>query len=158
MDGQRFTLCAPYDFNRLYGAEKYRLQNMLLREVNMPSVVYPGELVYELWDDRASNIFWDNAKAIIKSGTSGDAFFAGADETSFMEWANKVFSAVESREIKLTGAAVIRYTNVMSGYPTLRLTGIVAEQYLRTRQYGIMEPVRYVRVINMDGNYEEIGS
>jgi hypothetical protein len=154
MDGQRFTLCAPYDFNRLYGAEKYSLQNMLLREVNMPSMVYPGEASYETWDDHAINTFWDNAKAIIESNMSGDAYFAGASEQSFMNWANKVFSELEATEIKLTGAAVIRYTNVMSGYPTLRLTGIVTKDS-QSRQYGITESPR--RSIDMDG-YERVES
>jgi hypothetical protein len=131
-----FEFCAPFDYERLYGVEKYGLQNMCLRAVNMPSFAYPNEQIYENWDDRIPDAFWDNAK-LIKSHYNGDAFFAGATEESFLQWANAVFSQVNGKPIVLTGAAVIRYTNRMSGYPTLRLTGIIATENLNSRPYGI---------------------
>jgi hypothetical protein len=150
-----FELCAPFRFDRLYGDEKYSLQNMLLREVNMPSVAYPGELVYEAWSDHVRNAFWDNANLLLKSTMTADAFFAGVDNESFLRWANAVFSEVNGKSatwLNLTGAAIVRFTNVASGYPTLRLTGIIATQNLEFRRYGITRPERVT--MSIDGYYE----
>ena len=137
-----FEPCSRFDFDRLYHGEKYSLQNMLLKEVNMPSFAYPGEWVNDVWSDHSHAAFWDNAKSLIKSHHTGDAFFAGATDQSFLEWAIAVMSKVEGKVVPLTGAAVIRYTNVSSGYPTLRLTGIVATENLDGRRYGITKPER----------------
>jgi len=131
-----FEACDKFDFNRLYGSEKYGLQNMLLKQYNMPTFVYAGEQTFEVWDDRISTVFW-NATKELKSTYNADAFFAGVNDKDFIEWASKVFSEVNGQEVKLTGAAVIRYTNVMSGYPTLRLSGVVATENIDSRPYGI---------------------
>jgi hypothetical protein len=139
MDKHPFTPCAPFQFERLYGSEKYNLQNMLLREVNMPSAIFPDECSYEVWSDRSSATFWTNTK-LITSDLTADAFFAGATERSFLAWATAVISEAEGKPVLLTGAALVRYTNVMSGYPTLRLTGVVATKDLDTREYGITIP------------------
>lgn len=125
---------------------------MLLKAVNMPSFAYSDEWVNDVWSDRFQNAFWDNAKRLIKSHYNGDAFFAGATDQSFLEWAIAVMSEVENKVVPLTGAAVIRYTNASSGFPTLRLTGIVATHNLDSRPYGIILPER--RVVTIGGEFE----
>lgn len=158
MDKRPFEPCSRFDFDRLYGRGKYGLQNMLLREVNMPTYVYAGEWVTDIWSDRCLDAFWNNAK-LIESRYTADAFFAGATEDSFLKWATAVVADVEGKQIPITGAAVVRYTNVMSGYPVLRLTAIVATKNLETRNYGITSSrldVGDTYVVHSDGMMERI--
>jgi len=116
----------PFDFERLYGDEKYSLQNMLLRQVNMPAYALLGaDKIYDVWEDRNPTVWWGNAD-VLKSRYTGDAFFAGVDDGPFLKWAAAVVSAAEGRPAAVTGAAVVRFTNAMSGYPVLRLTAIEA--------------------------------
>lgn len=116
----------------------------------MPSSIFPGECAYDVWDDRSHAAFWNNTK-LIKSDMTADAFFAGADDKSFLAWATAVVSEVEGRITPLTGATLIRYTDVASGFPRFRLTGIVATKNLKTREYGITLPEQREAIIDMEG-------
>lgn len=116
----------PFDFSRLYGDEKYSLQNMLLKQYGMVYEVKGDDWINSVYSDQVHNE-WQEACKLLKSHDSGDAFLAGTTNESFMAFASKVFSLIEGREIKLTGAAVIRHTNQM-GYPVLQLIGIISSQ------------------------------
>jgi hypothetical protein len=106
----------PFNFSLLYGAEKYSLQNMLLKQVGMVKQVLANDWIHNIWSDRVSHE-WGTAWKLLESRDYGDTYLAGATDASFMVFANEVFSLVEKQEVVLTGAAVIRHTNVMSGYP-----------------------------------------
>jgi len=149
MSQHTFEKVTPFNRERLYRDGRYSIQNMLLREVHMPSAAYTGELTFDVWSDRELNVFWDTAKKIIETYERGESFFVGASDASFLEWASTVVSHVNNKPIKLTGAAVVRFTDASSGYPVLRLTGIVATEDLQTRPYGITRPER--SVMSMDG-------
>ena len=150
MSDRSFELADPFDFERLYGMEKYSLQNMLLKEVTMPTTVYGGERTFEVWSDRERHAFWENRfKRTLTSTMNGDAYFAGVTDEDFLEWANAVFSEIEGQPVQLTGACLIRYTNVMSGYPTLRLSGIIATENLERRRYGVTQRAPRPRRVSM---------
>lgn len=105
-----------FEFSRLYNTEKYSLQKMELKSVNFPAQVEAGKAT-ATWSDRVS---WDEAIKLVKSNFSGDAFFAGATDASFIEFA-KAMGVILGFKHVVTGARVTRYTNAMSGYPCLAL-------------------------------------
>ena len=139
-----FQTVDPFNFDRLYGNEKYSLNGMLLKQANCPTWVEPGDESFEIWSDH-SIAEWNDAHSLLESTYSGDAFYAGATDESFLAFASKLVSAVNKREIKVTGAAVVRYTNG-GGYPTLRLSAVVVKRRAG-RKYGVplTKPERYER-------------
>ncbi len=46
------TPCDFYDSSRLWGTEKYTLNNMLLHDVNFPSFFYQEDIVFSQYSDR----------------------------------------------------------------------------------------------------------
>jgi len=126
MDKTPFEPVDPFDFERLYGDEKYSLQNMLLKQAGMPAYAYLGtDRIYDIWEDRNPVAWWEGVRKFLPgSRYTGDAFFAGVGDEPFLKWAAAVVSAVEGRPTAVTGAAVVRFTNAMSGYPALRLTAV----------------------------------
>lgn len=108
---------APFNFNRLYGQEKYSLQNMVLKAVNCPDAKHFKGEAFDVWSDRVSQA-WSDAARLVQSTQNADAFFAGATDESFMAFARKMSEVVGFGEI--TGARVVRYTDA-GGYPSLRL-------------------------------------
>jgi hypothetical protein len=127
-----FGAVHPYSFDRLYGNERLSLQNMLLKHVNMPYALRRGEQSWDVWSDQCMTQ-WFNAIKLVKSSQTGDAFFAGVTDESFLEFAKEVVSHVECKPVEVTGACVIRYTNVSTGYPCLRLTAVRFEQDQKRR-------------------------
>ena len=115
MTGKRFEPCDPFDISRLYGSEKYSLQNMLLKAVNLPEEFFPSDKVWENYADRIYDELQD-AWPLLKSHEGGDAFFHGVTDKSLLAWGSKLAG------FKATGVAVVRFTNVSSGYPCLRFT------------------------------------
>lgn len=154
MREQAFQPVHPYNSHRLWGDEKYNLQNMLLCEVNMPTSHYEGEQIFDIWDDRISTIWYEMRDKFLDSKGSGCSMYALASEKSILEFASAVFSKVEGRPIKLTGCAIVRFTNEMSGYATLRLTGIIATERLAGRKYGVPK-IQPEQVVNRFGRFEE---
>jgi hypothetical protein len=65
---------------------------------------------------RTTRSVWYDAGEKLVSNYSGDAFFAGATDESFMEFAKAVAKSINF-EHEVTGARVTRYTNAASGYP-----------------------------------------
>ena len=137
-----FQTVDPFNFDRLYGNEKYSLNDMLLKQANCPTWVEPGDESFEVWSDR-SGTEWGNALSLIESSYNGDAFFAGSSDESFLAFASKVVSEVNKREIKVTGAAIVRYTDG-GGFPTLRLSAVVVKS-TANRRYGVplTKPARH---------------
>lgn len=117
-------LVDPFDFNRLYGPEKYSLQNMLLKQVTYPAQIdLSVDKPYDGWSDHSREEF-SVALAGIESTLSGDAFFNGIKDEDFLTFASKFFSLINKREIKLTGARAVRTTN-NGGYPTITIDGVI---------------------------------
>lgn len=174
----------PFSHSRLYGSEKYSLQNMLLKQTNMPTWADDGDQIYEIWSDRCYTP-WKLALKGIKSSYTHDAFFAGVSDEDFLKFAAKVIALVENQQkfsdrckqlieeygpvdendyagkckrtdeveakaaaeiepIEITGAIIIRYTNVSSGYPCERLTTIKVPSDGKARRYGV--PTSYPKL------------
>jgi hypothetical protein len=170
----------PYSYHRLYGDEKYNLQNMVLNMVSFPAEVDHGiDKTFSIYSDRA-HTEWGAAARMVSSKESGDAWFAGLNAEQFLLFAGKLFGALntpisedqphtnkfryrvdelykntmtesglkeEDREyltvsikaredaekkameeveaLPLTGAIMIRMTNVSSGYPCPVLIGVI---------------------------------
>ena len=107
-----------FDFNRLYGNEKYSLQKMEMKSANFPAKVEPNKAT-AVWSDRIYTQ-WRDAMNGIKSTMSADAFWAGVSNKDLLVFASRVAAAIEFTH-KVTGARITRYTNVASGYPCLVL-------------------------------------
>jgi hypothetical protein len=108
----------PFNFDRLYGREKYSLNRMEMRSVNFPAEVDPDHAT-AVWSDRIITAWYDAAQ-LIDSVYNGDAFFAGATQESFMKFAKAVALAINFK-YEVTGARVARYTNAASQYPVYLL-------------------------------------
>jgi hypothetical protein len=114
----------PFSHSRLYGAEKYDLQNMLLKEVNFPAFYYPEQdKLYDAWSDRVY-FEWDEANKVVVSSAYGDERYAHATDESLLKFGNQLFSNINREKIELTGVAIVRHTDVSSGYPVLYAMGI----------------------------------
>ena len=109
----------PFDNARLYGDEKYSLQNMLLKSVNAPRRLPADCSAHSVWSDRAYSE-WKKAGEGVKSREFGDAWWHGVTEADFLAFLRRI--AVElGMNQEVTGGRMVRYTNHSSGYPTLRL-------------------------------------
>jgi hypothetical protein len=91
-----FESVDSFEFQRLYGSEKYSLQNMLLKQTNMPTWSEPGDEINELWSDRFYTE-WSLALKLIQSRDTGDSFFHGATDESFLKFAAKAVALVNSK-------------------------------------------------------------
>lgn len=131
----RFEPAHPFNFDRLYGNEKYSLQNMLLKEANMPTEMTLDDQAWEIWSDRIHSE-WQAAWPLLKTEGHADATFNRCADADFLAFASKVVSLVNNREVQVTGAVVVRFTNATSGYPTYRLTATVAKE-ISNRRYGV---------------------
>lgn len=101
---------------RLYGEEKYKLDNMELKAVNFPARVDEDHIT-STWSDR---ILWDKARAVITTSSMyGDAFYAGVSDVELLKWAQIIADEINFNH-QVTGVRVVRYTNPSSGYPILR--------------------------------------
>jgi hypothetical protein len=108
----------PFEFSRLYGQEKYSLDNMTLASVNFPDVVDSGKITSE-WSDRIFTS-WDAASKDLKSTYNADAFWAGVSSTDLLTFAKAIAEAVNFTH-EVTGVRIVRFTNAASGYPVLRI-------------------------------------
>jgi hypothetical protein len=87
---------APFDFDRLYGNEKYSLNYMLLKMANFPAKIDTSvDRAFEIYSDRVSHP-WSQALTLIKTKYTGDAYIAGATDESFLAFAGKLFALVEN--------------------------------------------------------------
>lgn len=89
----------PFDYNRLYGPEKYGLNNMLLKMANFPAQI-------ETSVDRAFTVYFDRvpyhalreALKLVKTDQTGDAYIHGATDESFLAFVGKLFALIENSE------------------------------------------------------------
>ena len=115
----------PFDPNRLYHEEKYNLQNMLIKQTKMPHEVKSSDKINEIWFDRINSEVYSRARGKIKeSNNSGDAFFNGVNDEEFLAFCQVLADEYGPKDVKITGAMLVRYTNASSGYPCNRLTMI----------------------------------
>jgi hypothetical protein len=112
-----FSPCDPFSSYRLYGDEKYSLQNMLLKDAGNLRVG-PDDVVWEQWSDRLYSEM-EEAWPLLKSSMSGDAFFAGCTDKSLLAFASKIVGGAYGGA---KGVRVVRFTNCSSGHPCLRFT------------------------------------
>ena len=114
----------PFDYERLYGDEKYSLNNMLMKSYNFPARVKKGDL-YGAYQDRISELWYsDKAKELLvqhnPKASWGDHGYAYLTDESLLNFAQYIADALDFGK-KVTGARIIRFTNAMSGYPVYYL-------------------------------------
>jgi len=131
---ERVVETAPadmFDSSRLYGKEKYKLQNMLIRQVDYPAKGRAKEFG-EFWSDRCFQACDAARRKVVEASEckagGGDAcgWFRSCSPEEFLAYAqacldNGAWSGKPCDDApKVTGARMVRYTNVSSGYPTYR--------------------------------------
>jgi hypothetical protein len=91
-----------FGYSRLYGDEKYTLQNMLLKEVGYDA---SAAVLKSVWSDHIPHI-WYEFQEDIGSMASGDAFWAGVMDADLMRFARRVLERLnpEFELFDLTGA------------------------------------------------------
>jgi hypothetical protein len=130
-----FTAVDPFSFDRLYGNEKYSLNDMLLKETaQVPRSLDPSDESWEIWSDHCRTE-WGKALEGAKSEYNGDAYFAGMSDEEFLAFASRLVSLIAKRDVQITGAAIVRYTDG-GGYPTLRLSAVKVGK-TEGRRWGI---------------------
>lgn len=131
----------PYNPSRLWGDEKYCLQNMLIHQYRMPFSAPPEFLgsvytdrVYEAWARAHKEVV---EKSACKAYMGGDAcnWFRECSNEDFLRYAqilsdachgsgqsvlDDVSAAADPSKPRVRGARMVRFTNVSSGYPTYR--------------------------------------
>lgn len=109
----------PFNPTRLWGDEKYSLQNMLMRQVRFPAYFHEGDLFSEWWSDHAYKTFQAacekyRGRVGPNAGSfEGGDFLSALSEDDFVEFCREAIGA----EHPATGARVVRHTNASSGYP-----------------------------------------
>ena len=124
----------PFDNSRLYGDEKYSLNDMLLGTTEMPhgtrgTTIPEGYGSHTVWSDHAHDL-WTRTCEIAKpeSSARSDAFWSGVSSTDLLAFARAMAVEVNVRE-EVVGTRIVRFTNRKSQYPVLRLDII----YKKTR-------------------------
>lgn len=112
----------PLDYGRIHS---YDVQNMLLKQVNFPCAVHvtldfgdTGDWVGDCYEDRAYDAWrkaWDAAPR---------GFIHEMSDDVFLKFVTDFFEA-QGIARKITGARAVRYTNVSSGYPCIRIDAVV---------------------------------
>jgi hypothetical protein len=184
----------PFSHMRLYGDEKYSLQNMVLKMVDYPAKIdSTKDQTFSIYVDRAYTE-WGAAQRLIKSKDSGDAWFNGVSDNAYQysskfrsrvaelygsialsglweargddmkgeeytkyldlsiktrKWAEEQ-AAKEIEPMPITGALMVRMTNVSSGYPCPVLMGVIQKSRF-ARYSGDRAPfITYPRTRGMD--------
>lgn len=157
-----FEPAEPFSFTRLYDSiEKYQLQNMMLCQVRMPHTIYQGEKMWDVWGDRIGADSVANAwKHIVTTG-SGDHALAEATPDSLLAFSQSLNDEINgAHSFTVTGMLAVRFTNHMSGYPTIRVSmvGDLAEGrtvYSGMSGPNIIRPKRGSRGITPNGAFAE---
>jgi hypothetical protein len=105
----------PFVFGRLYGDEKYSLNNMELKSAFFPA---QAKDYHSIYSDRA-NDEWYKAVEGITSIYNGDAFWAGVSEKDLLIFAQRMADALSFKH-QVTGARITRFTDSRQ-YPCLLL-------------------------------------
>lgn len=101
----------------------YNTQDVLVRSLNMPSVIYQGEEFYRNWSDREYfRERWDKAHVAMKGSKEwhpGVESWAGSvTDEQFMEF---LVSLADPKMIEthgpVKGGRLVRFTNVSNGFP-----------------------------------------
>jgi hypothetical protein len=105
----------PFSHHRLYGDEKYSLQNMVLKMVDYPARLDSSlDQYFSIYVDRARTE-WSAAQQLITSESSGDAWFVGVSDEDFLFFAGKLFALLNTH-IPCTGDDIVknayRYSNL----------------------------------------------
>jgi hypothetical protein len=133
---------SPFRYSRLYGDEKYTLQNMLLKQVNYDS---SAPLLKSVCSDHIPHI-WYESHEDIGSMASGDAFWSGVMDADLMRFARCVLERLnpEFELFELTGARMVRFTHWGNGYPVLRLDVIGKRISSLSKLHLASSPIRPV--------------
>jgi hypothetical protein len=110
-----------FDPSRIYGSEKYALDNMLMRQVRFPiHYTHKTDFAHTVWSDMVPVSFEAAAQRFMKEGTG--PFESGRpmqslSEEDFVEFCRL---AADCRE-PVSGARIVRFTHATSLYPVYRI-------------------------------------
>jgi len=118
------TKADPFDFNRLYGNEKYSLSNMTMVDAGLPDLVEPGmsESVYSdrLRQWHKDDVWYGTIETLgIKSSHNADAWWAGVSTADVLKFAQEIAKIIGFKH-PVTGARIVRFTDG-GQYPIYRL-------------------------------------
>lgn len=126
----------PFSHHRLYGDEKYNLQNMVLKMVDYPTKIDSAkDRHFDVYVDRA-HTEWHAAARLISSKDSADAWFAGVSDEDFLLFAGKLFAMLNTPR-PVTGDEIVQnayqYSNkfrsrVAELYGSMALAGLDEEK------------------------------
>lgn len=109
---------SPYDWRRLYGDEKYGLQNMLLARWNAPNRLRGGYGAHRVWSDQI-HAQWEESLRGIESSESNDAWWNGVSNQNLRLFARRIAWRMCMSE-KVVGMRIVRYTDAHQ-YPMFAL-------------------------------------
>jgi hypothetical protein len=115
-----FSRVDPFDFGRLYGDEKYSLNNMFINQAYFPYKINKKDSYYEVWSDRLSYDTWNFCKSGLESNQSGDAWLHGLSTESLLTFGHRL-SRKERWNEEVTGIIIVRFTDA-GQYPCYRIT------------------------------------
>lgn len=112
----------PFDYERLYGVEKYRLGAMVVAETSAyPHYVDTQENVFSVYNDRCYAA-WVKVWEGVKSNSTGDAWYNGVSEKDLLRVGNLLAAELGFTK-PVTAVRIVRYTNLSSGYPCYLFIG-----------------------------------
>lgn len=107
-----------FDYGRLYGDQKYNLQDMFMVETpGFPTEVESPSHVGSVYSDRCRTE-WRTASMGINSTYAGDAWWAGVSAEDLLEFGRRLGKALEFKH-EITGVRIVRYTDG-GGFPLYR--------------------------------------
>lgn len=132
----------PFDHSRLWGDEKYKLCNMLIRQARMPASaraeflasIYTDRVPYDALD-RAYDQVIKTSQCKVPMGGDSCNWFRECSTDDFLAYAQLISdachgspqtllddlsAAVDPSKPRVRGARMVRFTNVSSGYPVYR--------------------------------------
>jgi hypothetical protein len=113
--------CSPYKLERIFGVEKYSLNNMLIRQADFPANISSNDNLISIWTDKVEIPFISATTKYLSEIKKGP-FESGLgiqslDKLSFLSYMK---DSVEFTD-DITGARMVRFTNASSCYPVYRI-------------------------------------
>ncbi len=118
---KRFAKVEAFHPERLTQGDPYSLQNILLKQVNFPSEIRKGEHLAEFWADKLAPEVWVRAFSKLNGHADHPALWIpNTTPESFLAMAQSLVG----KKFKVTGAAIIRYTDSLNTKPILRIIAV----------------------------------
>ena len=107
---KRFEVVKADPHRFIYGDERFSVQNMLIRQVNFPAYYHQGDFIFDQYTDR----MYETVHAANEKYPGKIEDLSSED---FVQYCREACGV----EQQITGARIVRFTNVSSGYPCDRI-------------------------------------